>query len=131
MAALSPAKVRERRKAVFMSTSRPAKLELSRFAGVMFGLVTQLLFLLTLPFLFLFLRDGATTSGHWFIRDVLLALQFAVLHSLLLLPAARTRITRLLASQLYGSLFALATCATLWPMFLYWRAAPIVIWEAR
>ena len=48
----------------------------------------------------------------------MLALQFAIVHSFLLLPAVRKRITRILADQLYGSLFAVSTCAGLWLLFV-------------
>ena len=69
-------------------------------------------------------------AGNWFVVDGFLALQFAVVHSLILLPAMRSRISQLMPSQLYGSVFAVATCATLWPMFLFWRASTHTLWEA-
>lgn len=114
-----------------MAAQRQWKLASSRCLGVAFGLGTQIGFLATVPFLFFFLRDGASRNGNWIAADAPLALQFAVLHSLLLLPAVRARISRVVASQLYGSLFATVTCATLWLMFVFWRASPVVIWEAH
>ena len=113
-----------------MVASNSSQKVLSRLLGIAFGLGTQLGFLVTVPFLFFFLRDGSSTLGNWLVVDGLLALQFAVVHSLILLPAIRSRISRLMPPQLYGSVFAVATCATLWPMFLFWRASTHTFWEA-
>jgi protein-S-isoprenylcysteine O-methyltransferase Ste14 len=113
-----------------MATDTQSQTRLCRFLGIAFGLGTQIGFLVTVPFLFLFLRDGSSKPGNWFAIDAVLALQFAVVHSAILLPATRSRISRVLPSQLYGSVFAVATCATLWSMFLFWHASTHTLWEA-
>ena len=60
-----------------------------RAAGIAFGLGTQALFAVTVCGLFLFLRDGSSRiAADWLAVDCLLALQFAVVHSLLLLPSS-------------------------------------------
>lgn len=103
----------------------------ARAGGIAFGIGTQLFFAVTVYFLFFFLRDGMQSAGRsWFVVDFMLALQFAVVHSILLLPAVRSRIGRVLASPLYGSLFATATCVGLWLMFVLWRSSPTVVWSA-
>ena len=102
-----------------------------RACGIAFGVGTQIFFAVTVYYLFFFLRDGITrpTVG-WLAMDCALALQFAVIHSLLLLPRSRSMLARIIPSQLYGNLFALATCAGLSLMFVTWRSSPVLIWEA-
>jgi protein-S-isoprenylcysteine O-methyltransferase Ste14 len=103
----------------------------ARGAGIVFGLATQIVFLATVPFLYLYLRYGeGRTSTHWLAIDIGLAAQFAVVHSLLLLQWVRTAITRYLPSQLYGSLFAVTTCITLWVIFCFWQSSSTVFWDA-
>jgi protein-S-isoprenylcysteine O-methyltransferase Ste14 len=103
----------------------------ARGAGIVFGLATQIVFLTTVPFLFLFLRYGeGQPSRHWFAIDLALSIQFSIVHSLLLLPRVRTAITQHLASQLYGSLFAIATCINLWVIFYFWQTSSSVLWDA-
>ena len=104
--------------------------KLSRGVGIAFGAVTQIAFAITVPLLFLFLKDGSgRDAGSWLGLDTLLALQFAVVHSLLLLPATRSYLSRFMPSQLFGSLFAAATCVGLWLMFGYWRESAQEIWN--
>jgi methanethiol S-methyltransferase len=102
-----------------------------RAAGIAFGIGTQLFFAVTVCYLFLFLRDGSTNlAGNWLLVDSLLALQFAVVHSWLLLPSSRSSLSRMMPSQFHGSLFCVATCSGLWLMFIYWRCSSFVVWEA-
>jgi protein-S-isoprenylcysteine O-methyltransferase Ste14 len=103
----------------------------ARAAGIVFGLSVQVVFVVTVPFLYLFLRYGDGHSGqHWFAIDAGLAILFSVVHSTLLLPRVRALITKHLASQLYGSLFSLATCLSLWAMFVLWQTSSAVLWDA-
>lgn len=107
------------------------QLTFARAGGIAFGIGTQLFFAVTVYFLFFFLRDGVQSPGRsWIVVDLVLALQFAVVHSILLLPAVRSRIGQVLASPLYGSLFAAATCGGLWLMFSLWRSSETVVWSA-
>lgn len=102
----------------------------SRAIGVAVGIGTQVLFAATVYRLFYFLggRMGAI-APRAVVVDIVLALQFAIPHSLLLLPAVRKAITRIIPRAFYGSLFCLATCASLWLIFLRWRATSIVLWQ--
>lgn len=101
-----------------------------RIAGIAFGIVTQLVFAVTVYFLFLFLRGGTgQLGGRWLIVDSLLAIQFGVFHSLLLLPSARSAISRVLPSEFFGSLFSICTCASLWLIFACWRTSSVEFWD--
>src|SRR5262245_47433675 len=103
----------------------------SRVAGIAAGVGTQLVFAVTVYFLFFYLQDGSANRGHqWLAVDILLALQFAILHSLLLLPAARSAISRLMPGQFHGILFCATTCLCLWMIFLFLRGSSTVIWDA-
>src|SRR5579862_2677119 len=100
-----------------------------RFLGITFGLLTQAVFLATLPSIYRFLRNDyafATAGSLWI--DAGLALQFVLPHSILLYPKTRAWITRRLRSEFYGSLFCLATCVGLSIQFAFWRGSPFVVW---
>ncbi|QDV17503.1 NnrU protein [Gimesia panareensis] len=101
-----------------------------RFVGVIFGIATQLLFLFTVWHLFWFLKgDFSHHESGALAIDVLLALQFAVGHSLLLYPGVRSAITRKLPAQFYGSLFCIQTCVGILLTAFFWRSSPIEIWS--
>jgi methanethiol S-methyltransferase len=103
-----------------------------RAAGLLFGIAAQLLFAATVWQIFWFLRDGAPAQSNSFVvRDGLLALQFAVVHSLLLLPRTRSTITRYLPSQLYGCFFTIVTCLGLLAIVNFWRGSATAIWQAE
>jgi protein-S-isoprenylcysteine O-methyltransferase Ste14 len=103
-----------------------------RIAGIAFGAGTQVFFALTVWQLFWFLAyGGAPASARWLLADLALALQFAVVHSILLLPKVRARITQRLPSALYGCLYCTITCAGLWLIFLCWRRSSLVVWQAE
>lgn len=111
--------------------SQPVPQDLGRAFGIVFGLATQAVFALTVWKLFWFLRNGGATVGaHWAAVDLLLALQFSVLHSALLLPRVRARITAHFPSALYGTLFCAATCAGLWLAIDFWQCSPRIVWQA-
>jgi len=103
---------------------------LARMVGVAFGIGTQLVFAATVVRLFLFLYGNTGAKApHAIAIDAVLALQFAVPHSVLLLPGVKQSITRYLPRDFYGSLYCVVTCASLWMIFLFWRAAPTTIWD--
>jgi protein-S-isoprenylcysteine O-methyltransferase Ste14 len=103
----------------------------SRTLGILFGLGTQAFFAFTVWHLFWFLRDGTAAQSHASLSaDALLALQFAVAHSLLLLPASRAFISKHLPGEMFGSLFTVATCLGLLSMVCCWQGSPIVVWQA-
>ena len=61
--------------------------------------------------------------------DALLVAQFAIPHSVLLLPAIRQRLTRIDPSAFYGCFYCMVTCASLLTMFAAWQPQSTVIWE--
>jgi hypothetical protein len=80
-----------------------------RMAGIAFGLLTQVLFACTVWHLFWFLKGSATTGGSatsgGLLYDSVLALQFAVPHSILLFPSVRRRLSGWIGSEFYGCFF--------------------------
>ena len=100
-----------------------------RILGISFGLLAQAALIATLWPLFRFLRNDlshAPEGSLWI--DAAAALQFSVVHSLLLFPPTRRWITTRLRSEFYGSLFCLATCVGLWIVFGLWRGSRTVVW---
>lgn len=103
-----------------------------RAVGVFFGLANQVLFLATVWYLFWFLRESATPrEGARLGWDVLLALQFCVIHSWLLHPAARRRIERFIAPAFYGTFFSAATCLSLLVTIGGWQTSSHVALRAE
>jgi protein-S-isoprenylcysteine O-methyltransferase Ste14 len=105
---------------------------LRRASGIVYGVGNQILFLITVWYLFWFLRDGSirSASGSWVLRDCLLATAFAVAHSVMLYPATRKRLTRWIPQPFYDSTFCVVTCVSLLVMFFGWRSSETVLWEA-
>lgn len=102
-----------------------------RLVGLAFGVGTQLLFLYTVVFLFLFLRFGVTTwDPGWWWTDMLLAVGFAVPHSLLLAPPIQSRFKRYIPAGLLGCIHCVTTCVTLLLMFHFWGGSTVVLWRA-
>ena len=83
--------------------------------GIAFGVSTQIVFLITVWYLFWFLRDGAVSQrhDHWIIRDCALATFFAVAHSVMLVPASRRYLSRWIPASFYDSVFCVVTCLSL------------------
>ncbi len=105
-----------------------------RALGIAFGLGSQVLFLVTVWYLFWFLHDGGRRSSASLAAlaiDALLAIQFAVPHSMLLLPRTRKFITRYLPGAFYGCLNCTVTCLCLLVVFAWWRSSPVVLWQAE
>lgn len=116
----------------------------ARMAGILFGVATHVLFAATVYQLFYFLRDGAAplTGLLRFSEvppgrpvatavDVLLTLQYAVIHSLLLYPSTRRRLGRFVKAPFYGCFFCCITCLTLLLTMAGWQAAGPVLYEFR
>jgi protein-S-isoprenylcysteine O-methyltransferase Ste14 len=85
-------------------------------------------------FLFPFLQGMASPPAaddgpSWWLLDGLLAVQFGVLHSLLLLPAMRKRLERFIPSPLYGCVFCLTTCLSLLLVMACWQRSAVVVWR--
>ncbi len=101
-----------------------------RTVGIAAGIVTHVLFAVTVCFLYQFLQGGhiATADGDLRI-DLVLALQFAVLHSALLYPRVRQAMTRWIAAPFYGLFFCATTCAGLLILFKLWQPSTTVWWQ--
>ncbi|MFM8477932.1 MAG: hypothetical protein ACKOEO_19280 [Planctomycetaceae bacterium] len=101
-----------------------------RLAGFAFGLGVQALFVVTVVYLYAFLRWGvAAPDAAWITTDLLLALQFAVPHSVLLHPWFRSLFKRRFPAELHGAFFCLWTCLSLLLLFGCWRSSAGVLWE--
>jgi hypothetical protein len=103
-----------------------------RSVGIVFGLGVQALFALTAWRLFWFLKgpeSPAASAGNIWI-DGLLALQFAVPHSVLLLPRFRKSVSRILPDAFYGCIHCAVTCGSLSVTFALWQTSPMVVWHA-
>ncbi len=100
-----------------------------RALGVIAGVATQALFLVTAWRLFWFLKVGSSTvptASPWLAGA--LSLQFAVPHSLLLWPPVRRRLGRFIAPEFYGLFYCAATCLSLLLLFRYWPGSTRTLW---
>ena len=102
---------------------------MSRTLGIAFAAATHALFGVTVWYLFWFLHGPVAPSGGVLLRDGWLALQFALLHSLLLWPPTRRRLTAWIPAPFYGCFFCMATCLSLLLTIAFWRSSPIVLWS--
>ena len=106
---------------------------LRRIPGALLALAAHAALGATVWFLFPFLQGLAAPAGAeaplWWLADGLLVLQFCLPHSLLLLPAARKRMERVLPSALHGCFFCLTTCLSLLLLILAWRRSPVIVWR--
>lgn len=101
-----------------------------RTVGIALGVATQLLFAVTVVGLYRFLanyRPIASTPSLW--RDGMLALFFAVPHSVLRLPRVQKLFCRATGREFFGIFYCAATCASLWIVFWFWQASPVVLWQ--
>jgi methanethiol S-methyltransferase len=102
-----------------------------RACGVAFGAATQLFFLYTVVYLFLFLRYGGWyPATHWFWKDTLLAVFFAVPHSVLLAPATQKWLKQWIPGGLLGCIHCCVTCASLLVIFHFWGTSSVTLWKA-
>ncbi|MDR3635285.1 MAG: NnrU family protein [Isosphaeraceae bacterium] len=109
---------------------------MARGFWLMFGAVSQLLFVMTVCRLFPFLRGGRDngapfTTGPWFVTDALLALQFAVVHSVLLYPKVRKTLSARIPSPQYGCFFCAVTCVCLLFVTETWQPSRGAVWRLQ
>ncbi|MCA9200504.1 MAG: hypothetical protein KDA87_23355 [Planctomycetales bacterium] len=104
---------------------------LVRAFGIFLGIATHLVFITTVVYLYDYLANGVQRrSPNWIVIDTLLALQFAIVHSLLLHPAVKRQLTRRwIKNEWYGLFFCLVTCAGLGLVFWAWQSSQTAIWE--
>ncbi len=115
-----------------MSDIAPGGRHISRAVGIAYGFGNQLLFLTTVWYLFWFLRDGAINSSHdyWFLQDCLLAILFAIAHSVMLVPKTRKYLSTWIPPAFYDSTFCVVTCISLLALFFGWRSSETIVWHA-
>lgn len=103
-----------------------------RLVGIAFGIGTQLLFLWTVIFLFLFLRYGGwhEVSTNAWLMDFVLATLFVVPHSILLAPPTSRWLKRFIPSGLHGCIHCITSCLTLLLLFRFWGRIPFELWHA-
>src|SRR5262249_31532815 len=70
----------------------------------------------------------SAATGWWQI-DSLLVIQFGGLHSVLLYPATRDRLEKIIPAPLYGCFFTLTTCASLLLLVFAWQGNSALLWE--
>ncbi|HQU46927.1 MAG TPA: NnrU family protein [Pirellulales bacterium] len=101
-----------------------------RACGIAFGIATHALFFYTLyrVFVFLFADRAPSPPGPlWY--DFVLAGEFGAIHSFLLHPTTRRRLSPWIPPPFYGCFFSAATCLTLLIMFAGWRSAGPTLWR--
>ena len=101
-----------------------------RALGIAFGFGTQVFFLVTVWYLFWFLKDCRPSnyrSDLWI--DAFLAMQFAAPHSLLLIPPIRKFLEKWITREFYSLFYCSLTCVNLLIMISFWRSSDTVVWE--
>lgn len=103
----------------------------SRGFGIFFGIGVHVLFAWTICRLFPFLLKTVPGLASqwvadiiplpWYLVDALLAVQFGVSHSFLLLPAIRKRLSRWIHGPFYGCFFCLVSCLSLLLLIECWQ----------
>jgi hypothetical protein len=112
---------------------------MKRTFWIAFGIFTHLLLALTVWRLFPFLRGAgqaemqafgmAAGDRSWIGIDALLALQFTLPHSALLMPRVRDRMERWIPSALHGCVFCGVTCLSLLLTVELWRPSAGAVWR--
>jgi hypothetical protein len=98
--------------------------------GLALGVGTHIAFAITVGDLFRFLRLGTGyVAENWATHDLLLSLQFAGIHSLLLYPQVRNCLTRVIPREWYGLFFCAVTCVCLNWIFMSWRESDRILWQ--
>lgn len=103
---------------------------MQRAIGIAFGIVTQVLFGYTAWQLFWFLFgdvEGTTNGSLWI--DCLLAVQFCVPHSWLLLPSTKQWLGRWISGPFYGLFFCAVTCVSLLCLIACWQPSSVPVWN--
>jgi protein-S-isoprenylcysteine O-methyltransferase Ste14 len=101
-----------------------------RIVGVTAGLAIHAVFGVMVWYLYWFLKGGQvgdSAQGLW--TDFLLALQFVVVHSLLLYPAVRERLSEWISPAFYGLFFCVATTMGLALTMAFWHTSSAMWWE--
>ncbi len=106
-----------------------------RAVGLIVGATAQLMFAVTVVWLYQFLSNTAANLGTpsvfatMLLGDVGLALLFAVPHSLLRFPRVQSTICRVIGREFFGVFYCIVTCVSLWIVFWGWQGSERVVWE--
>src|SRR5258708_39127569 len=95
-----------------------------RVLGITTGITIHAVFGVMVWYLYWFLKGAHPSSGGgalWV--DFVLALQFVVVHSLLLYPAVRERLSPWIAPPFYGLFYCTATTIRLAITMAFWLAS--------
>ena len=111
--------------------SADGRSRIHRAFGIAYGFGNQMLFVITVWYLFWFLHDGAmsTVNDHWIVQDCSLAFFFAISHSVMLVPKTRKYLSRWIPPAFYDSTFCVVTCISLLALFFGWRNSETVLWH--
>ncbi|MBS0262817.1 MAG: hypothetical protein JSS02_12760 [Planctomycetes bacterium] len=111
-------------------TAKSPLFDLRRVPGVLAGLAVHGVFALMVWYLYWFLKGGQignNTTGLWL--DAGLALQFVVVHSLLLYPTIRERLSTWISPGFYGLFYCLMTTIGLGLTIAFWQTTSDVLWQ--
>jgi len=101
-----------------------------RILGITAGVVVQVLFVIASYYNYVFLKGSPPRPGHWALAwDAFLALQFAVVHSVLLLPTVKKKLGRVISPAFYGLFFCTAACNTLLITMFLWEVGDWAVWQ--
>ena len=106
-----------------------------RAVGLVVGATAQLMFAVTVVWLYGFLSDTAailaapSSFAAMLLKDVGLALLFAVPHSLLRFPKVQSAICRVIGREFFGVFYCIVTCVSLWIVFWGWQGSEHIVWE--
>ena len=101
-----------------------------RWLGIATGIVVQILFAVTSYYNYVFLKGTPPRPGHGALAwDALLAIQFGVIHSLLLWPGMRKWLGQFIAPAFYGLFFCTAACLTLALTMSQWQVGDWAVWQ--
>jgi len=101
-----------------------------RFLGIAVGLLVQALFVVASYYNYVFLAGSPPRPGRAALAwDALLAIQFCVVHSLLLWPSVKKQLERIVAPAFYGLFFCTAACLTLLLTMTQWQVGDWAIWQ--
>lgn len=101
-----------------------------RILGITIGILIHAVFAVMVWDLYWFLKGGLVAGSPavlWI--DFLLALQFVVVHSLLLYPAVRERLSEWISPAFYGLFFCVSTIIGLWLAMIFWQPSSVVWWK--
>ena len=113
--------------------ARKSKTVVAPWFWIAFGWATHALFVVTVYYLFGYLKGPESPPGEFSARavivDAVLAIQFAIFHSLLLLPSVRNKLTKVVPNPAYGVFFCFCTCLSLLTTIHFWQPCGGAVWH--